>query len=89
MTNFSRVVSSDRASIGLEKRPLPAYGLVMDTVSDKAPPGWLAESLERSETQIAAGQTMPIEPVLDRLRASIVRMKASQTKVEPKTARKA
>jgi len=31
----------------------------------------IAASLARSEAQIAAGQTVPLEPVLDRLRASI------------------
>lgn len=41
----------------------------------EAPAGWL-EALARSEAQIAAGQTMPLEPVLNRLRASIARMKA-------------
>jgi hypothetical protein len=77
------------ALIGLEKRPPPAYGSIMDAVADKTPPGWLVEALERSEARIAAGQTVPIEPVLDRPRASIARMKARQSPVEPKTARKA
>ncbi len=61
----------------------------MSTVDDKSPPDWLAESLERSEMQIADGQTVPLEPVLDRLRASIARMKAKQQQPVPKTARKA
>jgi hypothetical protein len=61
----------------------------MDAVVDKTPPGWLVESLERSEAQIAAGQTVPLEPVLDRLRASIARMKAKQPQAGRKTARKA
>lgn len=43
----------------------------MDAVTEKSPPGWMVESLERSEAQIAAGLTVPLEPVLDRLRASI------------------
>jgi hypothetical protein len=38
-------------------------------------PDWLVESLARSEAQIATGQTVPLEPVLDRLRASIDRMR--------------
>jgi hypothetical protein len=50
----------------------------MDTEPDKLPPSWMLESLDRSEAQIAAGQTVPLEPVLDRLRASIARMKAGQ-----------
>jgi hypothetical protein len=76
-------------SIGRENHPPPTYGLVVDTVPDKNPPGWLAESLERSEAQIAAGQTVPIEPVLDRLRASIARMKAGTSEAEQKIVRKA
>jgi hypothetical protein len=47
------------------------------------------ESLERSEAQVATGQTVPLEPVLDRLRASIARMKAKPPQAERKTARKA
>ncbi len=61
----------------------------MDAVTTKTSPGWIAESLERSEAQIAAGQTVPLEPVLDRLRASIARMRAAQSRTEQKTARKA
>jgi hypothetical protein len=61
----------------------------MDAAADKTPPGWLVESLERSEAQIAAGQTVPLEPVLDRLRASIARMRDKRPDVEPRTARKA
>jgi hypothetical protein len=59
----------------------------MDSSTESTPPGWIVESLERSEAQIASGQTVPIEPVLDRLRASIARMKASQPHSKPKTAR--
>jgi hypothetical protein len=61
----------------------------MDGVDDKIPPGWLIESLERSEAQIAAGHTVPLEPVLDRLRASIARMKGKQPKARAKTSRPA
>jgi hypothetical protein len=61
----------------------------MSVVDNRSPPDWLAESLERSEAQIANGQTVPLEPVLDRLRASIARMKAKQQQPVPKTARKA
>ena len=48
----------------------------MDAIADKTPPDWITESLDRSEAQIEAGQTVPLEPVLDRLRASIARMTA-------------
>jgi hypothetical protein len=73
---------------GLKNRPFPAYSPAMDAVANKTPPGWLVESLERSEAQIAAGQTVPLEPVLNRLWASIARMTARQ-QAEPKTDRKA
>jgi hypothetical protein len=52
----------------------------MDTVPDKRPPDWMLASLERSEAQIEAGQIVPLEPVLDRLRASIARMQATRDK---------
>jgi hypothetical protein len=60
----------------------------MDAIADKRPPGWVTESLERSEAQIEAGNTVPFEPVLDRLRASIARMKDANLRVQPKTTRK-
>lgn len=41
----------------------------------RVPAGWL-ESLERSKAQLAAGQTVPLLPVLDRLRASAERLEA-------------
>jgi len=43
---------------------------------DEPVPESIAASLTRSEAQIAAGQIVPLEPVLDRLRSSIDRMKA-------------
>jgi hypothetical protein len=73
----------------LEKAAAKAYGLVMNAAGDKNPPGWLVESLERSEAQITAGQTVPLEPVLDRLRASIARMRGKQPEATPKTPRRA
>jgi hypothetical protein len=48
----------------------------------KPVPESIAASLARSEAQIAAGQTVPLEPVLDRLRSSIARMQADE---KPKT----
>lgn len=69
--------------------PPPAHSQYMDTIADKIPPGWMMESLERSEAQIESGQTVPLEPVLDRLRASIARMKSGHPRAEPKTARHA
>jgi hypothetical protein len=61
----------------------------MDGIVEKKPPSWLIESLERSEAQIANGETVPLEPVLDRLRASIARMKTKAPEPTPKSARKA
>ena len=39
-----------------------------------------AESLARSRAQIEAGETVPIEPVLERLRASLARMEDRRAK---------
>jgi hypothetical protein len=68
----------------------------MDVIAEKTPPGWVKEALERSEAQlerseaqIESGKIVPLEPVLDRLRASIARMKGGQKRTEPKAARKA
>jgi len=38
----------------------------------------ITAALERSEAQIAAGQTVPPEPILARLRGSIARMETRQ-----------
>ncbi len=53
-----------------------------DLSPEKPVPDSIAASLARSESQIAAGQTVPLEPVLDRLRASIARMQAEGEKPE-------
>ena len=50
----------------------------MNHTSSKPVPESVAASLARSEAQIAAGQTVPLEPVLDRLRSSIARMHADE-----------
>lgn len=47
----------------------------MDMIEDHIPAGWLA-SLAQSKAEIEAGQTEPLEPILDELRASIARMGA-------------
>ena len=46
-----------------------------DTAPRPAPVGWF-ESLERSEADLVAGRTVPLEPVLERMRDSIKRMEA-------------
>ena len=51
-------------------------------LAEKPVPESIAASLARGEAQIAAGRTVPLEPVLDRLRASIARMQADE---KPKT----
>ena len=43
--------------------------------TSRAPAKWL-ESLERGKAQIAAGQTVPLLPVLDQLRAMAERLEA-------------
>ena len=48
-----------------------------DTAPRPAPAGWL-EALDRSEADLAAGRTVPLEPVLARLRDSIKRMEVRQ-----------
>ncbi len=54
------------------------------------PSGWL-DSLRRSKAEIAAGQTVPLLPILDRLRASAERLEAEQAdpgrEIEPKIGR--
>jgi len=67
--------------------PRSAYGLWMDAIAEKPVPQWLHDSLDRSEAQIAAGQTVPLDPVLDRLRASIARMKGRPSEPRLKTTR--
>jgi hypothetical protein len=63
----------------LETRPPPAYPHLMEKPSATAPaPGGWRESLERSQAQIAAGQSVPLLPVLDRLRATAERIEAQQ-----------
>ena len=54
------------------------YYQAMSSTADRAtvPAGWL-ESLERSKSQIAAGITVPLIPILDRLRASAERLEAA------------
>ena len=56
----------------------------MNYTPPKPVPESITASLARSEAQIAAGQTVPLEPVLDRLRTSIARMqRAKKTAKKP------
>ncbi len=64
------------------------YGLTMDQDNDtpRPPPvGWL-ESLERSEADLAAGRTVPLEPVLERMRDSIKRMEMRRAALDNEAA---
>ena len=63
----------------LEPGATAAYCAGMAEMSPEAPApaGW-HESLARSKAQIAAGQSVPLLPVLDRLRASAERLETEQ-----------
>jgi hypothetical protein len=61
------------------------YNSLMNYTSPKPVPESIAASLARSEAQIAAGQTVPLQPVLDRLRSSIARMQADDEKLKTPT----
>jgi hypothetical protein len=54
----------------------------MDAETKSSAPAWLVESLELSRAQIAAGETVPLEPALDRLRASIAWLEAKRAAAE-------
>jgi len=47
-------------------------------LSPAATPAFWLEALENSEADIVADQIVPLEPLLDELRASIARMDAKQ-----------
>ena len=49
-----------------------------DPTAAAVPPAAWRESLERSKAQIAAGEAVPLLPVLDRLRAAAERLEAEQ-----------
>jgi hypothetical protein len=50
----------------------------MTVTPSKPVPESIEASLARSEAQIAAGKTVPLEPVLERLRSSIARMQSGK-----------
>jgi len=52
----------------------------------RAPPVWI-EALEASEAEIRAGLTVPLEPVLARMQASIDRMLERRAAREARPAR--
>jgi hypothetical protein len=67
----------------LESGSRKDYDKVMSSTADRAtvPAGWV-ESLERSKAQIAAGMTVPLIPILDRLRASAERLEAANNRLQ-------
>jgi hypothetical protein len=69
---------SDNALEGSSRKD---YDQVMSSTADRAtvPAGWV-EGLERSKAQIAAGMTVPLIPILDRLRASAERLEAADNR---------
>lgn len=71
----ARVASS--LNIGLERNASRVYCPVMDDISHRpqAPAGW-RESLDRSEAQLAAGETVPGEKVMRELYESIARLES-------------
>lgn len=51
----------------------------MDNPTDRPPvPAGLLEALAESEAELAAGKTVPLEPVLAELRAAVARLEAKR-----------
>lgn len=46
-----------------------------DTTSRPLPTGWL-DAMDESDAQLAAGQTVPLEPLLDELRQAAAQLEA-------------
>jgi hypothetical protein len=65
--------------VPLESGTRNAYYPAMSETSPEAPvPARWHDSLARSKAQVAAGQSVPLLPVLDRLRSSAERLEAEQ-----------
>jgi len=62
------------------------YSVPMSDAILNAPAGWLG-SLTRSKGQLEAGQTVPLLPILDRLRASAEAVETDDTDDLRQTAR--
>jgi len=80
---YAKMTCSGRARFPCSGEAGLWYYLVTNYTSPKPVPESIAASLARSEAQIAAGQTVPLEPVLDRLRSSIARMQADDKLKRP------
>jgi len=53
----------------------------MSNTKKHTPPADWLDDIAESEVQLAAGQIVPIEPVLERIRAGIARMEAKQAEL--------
>ena len=67
------------AALKLESGALGRYDRTMTkTSSPPQPPAGWQDSLVRSKSQIASGESVPLMPLLDRLRASAERLEDAQ-----------
>jgi hypothetical protein len=76
------MVGMGAGRIGWNKVDFPLIVDGMDVIEDNTPEGWVA-SLAQSKAEVEAGKAVPLEPVLDRIRARIARMKARRQDVHP------
>jgi hypothetical protein len=82
-SNRAKVVLRNDQDEGWKSGRQPVILLGMSAIEKgaSAPAGWL-ESLARSKAQIAAGEQVPLLPVLERLRATAERLEAALGEVE-------
>ncbi len=66
---------------------LIAHRLTMDDEGKLAPAGWI-EALTRGKAQVEAGLSVPVEPVLGRLKAALARMEGRQSPPDNNPAQK-
>ena len=77
MRGLARVVAQREQIVLLSAGPM-RYPPAMnhdDTTSRPIPAGWL-EAMDESDAQLAAGQTVPLEPLLDELRQAAAQLEA-------------
>jgi len=70
-------------TIHLEFRTIPSDPHPKEDITTPPSPDQLTKPLERSQAQIAAGDTRPLEPFVNELRASIARMKVKRAARAP------
>lgn len=56
-----------------------------NTTSHPPPAGWL-DAMDESDAQLAAGQTVPLEPLLDELRQAAAQLEAKLARLPEQTA---